>query len=1684
MKNKLNLLVQVILALGICLSLLGGVSTPVEAQSALDGFNPNANDGVTTLSVREDGKILVGGYFTRMGEMDHNHIAQINPDGSIDHAFNTDVNGVVFALAVQLDGKILVGGNFSQVNGFERNNIARLNQNGSLDETFVLNVNDIVRVITLQSDGKILVGGVFTNVGDEEHYRIARLNTDGSLDNSFTPYANGSVQALVVQSDGKILVGGGFNELCGQKRSIIARLNTDGTLDESFIPDDEGFEKMGQTLVVQPDGKILVAGYFSELAGVIRNNIARLHPDGSLDETFNPGTDGWVWKMVLQADGKILIGGVFTHVGAEERNQIARLNPDGSLDVGFTPHSDSTIRALATQTDGKIIMGGLFTIINGINRNRIARLYPDGSLDADLNPGADDAVMALAVQADGKILLGGPFTLVDGVARNHIARLHPDGSLDIDFNPDVDGNVWAIALQPDGKIILGGSFTHVGGVERSNIGRLHPNGSLDETFNPGTNGNVFALALQSDGMVLVGGGFTELGGVTRNRIGRLDSGGGLDGTFSPNINSTVYTIAVQADHKILVGGYFTEINGQVRNHIARLESSGSLDSGFTPDAYEPVFTLAVQADHKILVGGSFFNINGHDYFARLTPDGDIDDAFNPVVNSNVQSIAVQADGKILVGGYFLSVGGQSRKRIARLDQYGNLDQDFDPNADNIVRAIALQPDGKIIIGGAFTQVGGLSRSKLARLSNNTPALQTFAVDALGKAITWHLSGASPEVWRVTFESSTNGTTYIPLGHATRSPEGWHLDGLKLPKQQDLWIRARGFYGTGFYNGSGAVLESVFYVFAPPVIHYAKPQATGTSDCLSWDNACTLITALSSAISGDQIWVKAGVHYPGTQIESSFHLRDGISVFGGFDGTESKLNQRDWHNNVTILSGDVDRNDINNDGNFIAETTDDIIGENARHVVEAYSLGNNTKLDGFVITGGLAHDEIASYSIGAGMDVFTSTLTISNILFIGNEASKGGGIYNYESNPTLINVTFSGNKAGSGGGMLNKFYSYPTLINVTFNGNSATNNGGGMYNDYRSDPTLINVTFNGNSATNIGGGVYNAQISVPSLANVIMWGNNATSSPEIHNETYANSIIAFSDVQGCGGSSAWNTACGDDGGGNIDADPRFIDAEHGNLRLGSNSPAIDAGDNSAVPAGILTDLDGNPRFVDIATIPDTGFGDPPIVDMGAFEAQSFDLAPTITSADNTSFMIGTPGTFTVTTTGYPTPTISKTGSLPSGVTFTDNGDGTATLAGTPAAGTAGDYVIDITANNGVSPNVTQEFTLTVVPAPTAPAITSADNTTFTVGTSGTFTVTTTGYPTPTINKTGALPSGVIFTDNGDGTATLAGTPAAATAGDYVFDITASNGVEPNATQTFTLTVVPAPTAPAITSANNTTFTIGKYGTFTITTSGYPTPDTIWYTGSLGDGVQFTNNGDGTATLAGTPAAGTAGDYPLALTASNGIEPNATQAFTLTVVPAQVAPAISSADNSTFMVGTNGTFTITTTGYPTPTIRKTGELPSGVTFIDNGDSTATLAGTPAAGTAGDYVIEITASNGVSPNATQTFTLTVVPAPTAPAITSANNTTFTIGKYGTFTITTSGYPTPDTIWYTGSLGDGVQFTNNGDGTATIDGIPGPNSDAEYVLVIYASNEVEPNATQIFTLMIRQPGNGFSIFLPLILR
>ena len=437
----------------------------------------------------------------------------------------------------------------------------------------------------------------------------------------------------------------------------------------------------------------------------------------------------------------------------------------------------------------------------------------------------------------------------------------------------------------------------------------------------------------------------------------------------------------------------------------------------------------------------------------------------------------------------------------------------------------------------------------------------------------------------------------------------------------------------------------------------------------------------------------------------------------------------------------------------------------------------------------------------------------------------------------------------------------------------------------------------------------------------------------------------------------------------------------------------------------------------------------------------DQAPAITSANNATFTVGTAGSFTVTTTGYPTDSLNEAGTLPGGLKFVDNHNGTGTLSGTPSA--SGAFGISFTAQNGTGSPATQTFTLTVNQAP---AITSANNATFTAGTAGSFTVTTTGYPVPSLSETGTLPAGVTFVDNHNGTGSLSG--SASGSGVFSISFTAQNGTGSPATQTFTLTV---DQAPAITSASSTTFVVSKANSFTITTVGYPMAS-LSEKGTLPKGLTFVDNKNGTGTLSGTPTA--TGVSTITFMASNNAN-SATQTFTLTV---GLAPAIGSANKTTFTAGTSGLFTVATSGYPTPSITETGTLPSGLTFVDQHNGNAKLSGAPTA--SGVFNLTMVATNSVG-TVTQAFTLTVDLAPT---ITSANSTTFTHGKAGSFTVTTTGYPTPS-VTESGTLPKGVKFVNNGNGTGTLSGTP--TATGTFSITFTAANTAS-SATQTFTLTV----------------
>ncbi|MFC4818317.1 MULTISPECIES: T9SS type A sorting domain-containing protein [unclassified Flavobacterium] len=347
-----------------------------------------ANGGVTVMQKQTDGKIIIGGGFVGYNGVLNYRLARISSDGTLDSGFNTDTgaDGNVLDLQLQSDGKIIISGMFNKYRGTQRNAIARLNSDGSLDAGFSAGFDalDRVNVFKIQSDGKIVAGGGFESYGAYPFNGIIRLNSDGSLDTNFNSSGTGangvnSIYGMDIQQDGKIIIGGDFTAYNGVSRNNIARLNTDGTLDTSFNSGNGGNTTSIDEIIIQPDGKILIAGPFTSYNNFPMNGLARLNTDGSLDTSFVIGTgfdNPGVFKIKLLSNGKLLIGGSFTNYNGTPVKNIVRLNSDGSLDNSFVTGSgaDNRISEIELTSDNKILIGGLFTSYNGVGRNRIALL--------------------------------------------------------------------------------------------------------------------------------------------------------------------------------------------------------------------------------------------------------------------------------------------------------------------------------------------------------------------------------------------------------------------------------------------------------------------------------------------------------------------------------------------------------------------------------------------------------------------------------------------------------------------------------------------------------------------------------------------------------------------------------------------------------------------------------------------------------------------------------------------------------------------------------------------------------------------------------------------------------------------------------------------------------------------------------------------------------------------------------------------------------------------------------------------------------------------------------------------------------------------------------------------------------------------------------------------------------------
>ncbi len=365
-----------------------------------------------------------------------------NAQSLLDPSFNPGTGaagGFVESVALQPDGKILICGSFTSFNGLPKAYIARLNTNGSVDTSFSGDVGYWVRHLALQSDGKIVVGGFFNNTGVYPRHCIGRLNADGSPDPTFN---------------------------CGNGAT--------GTLGVSITGNPDPF--VFQVAIQPSDGKILLTGNFTTVAGTGCNGIARLNTNGTLDTSFaiGPGLSTWGRSLRIMPNNQILVTGWFTDYNNTSHNRMVLINTNGSPDNSFLPNfGDKTAVYSAVKLNtGSYLCVGHSLNSQGLFSKEMERRTSTGAIDTNFVGYANEKVQCVNIDANGRFLLAGEFTQIDGVSRRSIARINTNGTIDTTFSANVDNWAWTVITQPDGKILLAGAFSTIDGQSRSGIARF------------------------------------------------------------------------------------------------------------------------------------------------------------------------------------------------------------------------------------------------------------------------------------------------------------------------------------------------------------------------------------------------------------------------------------------------------------------------------------------------------------------------------------------------------------------------------------------------------------------------------------------------------------------------------------------------------------------------------------------------------------------------------------------------------------------------------------------------------------------------------------------------------------------------------------------------------------------------------------------------------------------------------------------------------------------------------------------------------------------------------------------------------------------------------------------------------------------------------------------------------------
>ncbi|TDP61117.1 T9SS type A sorting domain-containing protein [Flavobacterium dankookense] len=533
------------------------------------------------------------------------------------------------------------------------------------------------------------------------------LNSNGGLINN--------AETFIEPIQFNTLINGSNNKLVAYNWENLGLqvYNIDGSEDTNFITPifTSALSPSLSCVKMDPDGKIVVSGYFDTVNGIPRKNMVRLNPNGSVDTSFINIDDelnfsGSVNSFIRQSDGKYIIGGKFRNgfSGNYHNISLTRLNNDGSIDESFYDFTD---------------------IFYGF--------------------GSDDTIIKkILIQPDGKILIIGPnFKSGSSILSNAISRLNSNGTRDTTFNSLGIGFYGDDALVlPDGKIIISYGI--------NNLKKLNTNGSVDNSFNYQNTEyyhQTYTGLQLSDNKILINCPYLSIQGITREKIHRINSSGSLDYTFNPqqSTNKPIQNMAVLNDGSILIeSNNLTSYNDISCKSLIKLNSEGNLNPNFNLDSQVQSFTNDIFhfkefSNNKILVtagynsgsptnGSIYINSNEKKYL-RLNDDGSIDNSFNPTINVDLRCSEILNNDKILYLNY-------SNNKLFRLNYDGTNDLTFTPYTFYSNSSFKKFKDGSIYIYGNtvsnFSKIRKINYDGTINLSYNSYNLTDHYVKSFQK----------------------------------------------------------------------------------------------------------------------------------------------------------------------------------------------------------------------------------------------------------------------------------------------------------------------------------------------------------------------------------------------------------------------------------------------------------------------------------------------------------------------------------------------------------------------------------------------------------------------------------------------------------------------------------------------------------------------------------------------------------------------------------------------------------------------------------------------------------------------------------------------------------------------------------------------------------------------------------------